>query len=283
MAATAFQTQYRQETISTFEQRRSLLRDSVTTEAVIKGNTATFLVAGSGSASAVTRGIDGLIPARANDLTQTSATLAEWHDLVRITNFNIFASQGDQREVAQKETVGVINRKVDSDILTTLATATQDTGTTQTASLPLVVRAQAILGQNSVPFDGNIWAVISPGFLAYLQQITEFGNADYVKQKPLDGDGPNWTDMPGYHDWMNIKWVVHPGVSGVGTSAEKCFMYHRSAIGHAMDTKGMDIDIGYEGEQAYSWARCSAHMGAALLQNSGVVVINHDSSAWAAE
>ena len=283
MAATAFQTQYRQETISTFEQRRSLLRDSVTTEAVIKGNTATFLVAGSGSATAVTRGTDGLIPARANDLTQTSATLAEWHDLVRMTNFNIFASQGDQREVAQKETVGVINRKVDSDILTTLATATQDTGTAQTASLPLVIRAQAILGQNAVPFDGNIWAVISPGFLGYLQQITEFGNSQYVKQKPLEGDGPNWNDMPGYYDWLNIKWVVHPNISGVGTNAEKCFMYHRSAIGHAMDTKGMDIDIGYEGEQAYSWARCSAHMGAALLQNSGVVIINHDSSAFAAE
>ena len=35
MADTAFQTQYRQEFIAGFEQRQSLLRDTVTTEAVI--------------------------------------------------------------------------------------------------------------------------------------------------------------------------------------------------------------------------------------------------------
>jgi hypothetical protein len=45
----------------------------------IKGNTATFLVADSGAATAVTRGVNGLIPARADNLTQTSATLVEWH------------------------------------------------------------------------------------------------------------------------------------------------------------------------------------------------------------
>jgi hypothetical protein len=49
------------------------------TEAVIKGNTATFLVADSGGATATTRGANGLIVARADDLTQTSATLQEWH------------------------------------------------------------------------------------------------------------------------------------------------------------------------------------------------------------
>lgn len=81
---TAFQVQYRSEFIATFEQRQTLLRDSVTTEAVIKGNTATFLVAGSGGATAKTRGVNGLIPARADSLTQTSATLAEWHkEIVR--------------------------------------------------------------------------------------------------------------------------------------------------------------------------------------------------------
>jgi hypothetical protein len=84
MSDTAFQTQYRQEFIAQFEQRQSLLRDTATTEAVIKGNTATFLVAGSGGATAVTRGINGLIPARADNLTQDSATLAEWHkEIVR--------------------------------------------------------------------------------------------------------------------------------------------------------------------------------------------------------
>ena len=42
MADTAFQIQYRQEFIQAFEQHQSLLRDTVTTEAVIKNNRRSF-------------------------------------------------------------------------------------------------------------------------------------------------------------------------------------------------------------------------------------------------
>lgn len=80
MADTAFQTMYREEFIASFEQHQSLLRETVTTEAVVKGNQAVFLIAGSGSALAVTRGTNGRIPARADSLTQTTATLGEWHN-----------------------------------------------------------------------------------------------------------------------------------------------------------------------------------------------------------
>ena len=79
MADNAPQIQYRSEFVAAFEQHQSLLRDSVTTEHVIKGNQATFLVAGSGGATATTRGITGLITARADSNTQLTATLEEWH------------------------------------------------------------------------------------------------------------------------------------------------------------------------------------------------------------
>ena len=79
MAETAPQIQYRQELVATFEEGTSWLRQTTVQEAVIKGNQATFLVAGSGGATAVTRGVNGLIPARADSLTQSTATLVEWH------------------------------------------------------------------------------------------------------------------------------------------------------------------------------------------------------------
>jgi len=281
MAATAFQTQYRQEFIQGFEQNQTLLRTAVTTEAVIKGNTATFLVADSGSATAVTRGVNGLIPSRNDNLTQSSATLAEWHDLVQKTNFNIFASQGDQRRVMQQTTMGVVNRKIDSDILTILATGTQDTGTAATASVDLVMRSLTILGNNDVPYDGQIFGIISPAFYAYLMQATEFASADYVNGKPYENGIPLQKPMLIY--WNNVYWIVHPNLTGKGTSAEKCFMFHRSAIGHAVNTADLDSAVGYDEEQAYSWARCSIDMGSVLLQNSGVVVMNHDGSAYVAE
>lgn len=283
MADTAFQVQYRQEFIAGFEARQSLLRQSTTTEAVIKGNQATFLVADSGGAEAVSRGVNGMIPARSDNLSQPVATLAEWHDLVRKTGFNVFASQGDQRAIMQQTTMGVINRKIDSDIITELNTGTVDTGATQTASLALALRAKAVLGINEVPFDGNVWSAITPAFEAYLLQVPEFGNADWVSVKPLDTGETSWKDTVGFYRWIGVNWLVHPNLPGVGTSAEKCFMYHSSAIGHAFNKDGVQTPVGYDEEQDYSWARATVFMGSKLLQNSGVIVMNHDGSALVGE
>lgn len=274
MADTAFQTQYRQEFIAGFEQTESLVRKLVTTEAVIKGNQATFLIADSGGAEAQTRGVNGLIPARADELEQLTATLVEWHDLVRKTNFNVFASQGNQREIMQKTTMGVINRKIDQDVIAELNTATQDTGAAATASLSLAMYAKTVLGNNEVPRDGRLNALITPAFEAYLMQTDEFSSADYVNDKPFTADMPMFR-------WAGVNWVVHPNLPGKGTNAEKCFMFHQTAIGHAVNKKDMESKVGYDEEQAYSWARCSIDMGAKLLQNSGVVVINHNGSAYA--
>lgn len=283
MAVTAPQIQYRSEFIAGFESHQALLRYTVTTETVIKGNQATFLVVDSGSATAVTRGVNGLIPARNDNNTQYTATLVEWHDLVEKTGFNIFESQGDQRAAMQMTSRAVLNRRIDNDIITELSTGTQDTGAAQTMSLNLALRAKTILGNAKVPFDGNIFAAISPGAEAYLLQVPEFANADYVDLKALATGETGFSDMPKAYDWMGIKWIVHPELSGAGGAAEKCLMYHRNAIGHAINTGDMQTPIGYDEKQDISWARASAFIGSKLLQNTGVVVINHDSSAFAAE
>jgi hypothetical protein len=282
MADTAFQIQYRQETIDGFEQRQSLVRMSVTTEAVIKGNQAVFLVADSGGAEATTRGVNGQIAPRADNLTQNTATLVEWHDLVRKTGFNIFASQGNQRQIMQDTTQAVINRKIDQDIITQLNTGTVNTGAAATASLALALRAKTILGNSSVPFDGNVWALVTPAYEAYLMQIKEFASADYVTVKPMANAEAAYKDAPGFYRWLGVNWIVHPNLPGKGTNAEKCFMYHRSAIGHAANVGEMSTAVGYDEEQDYSFARASIFMGGKLLQNSGVVVMNHDGSALVA-
>ena len=258
MSDTAFQIQYRQEFIAGFEQRQSLVRNTVTTEAVIKGNQATFLVADSGSATAVTRGVNGLIPARADNLSQPTATLQEWHDLVRKTGFNVLASQGDQRSIMQQTTMAVVNRKIDSDIITELQNGTQDTGAATTGSLSLVMYGLTILGNNAVPLDGNVFALITPAFHAYLMQTKEFASADYVNNKPFEGS------MTMYR-WAGVNFIVHPNLPGKGTSAETCFMYHKSAIGHAVNTPKIQNAVGYDDEQDYSYARCTAYMGSKLL------------------
>jgi hypothetical protein len=282
MAQNAPQIHYRNEFIAAFEQNQSLLRQSVTNEAVIKGNQATFLVAGSGAAEPTTRGLNGLITARADDLSQPVATLVEWHDLVRKTRFNIFESQGNQREIMQKTSGGVINRKIDQDILTILATATVDTGAAVTASVALVMKAKTILGNSQVPWDSNMFGVISPGFEAYLMQTKEFSSREYINRTPMENADPAWRDQPLQYHWLGVTWMVHPslpgsvGAGGSGAS-ESCFLYHKSSVGHAYDQ--LDVKGGYDEEQDYYWTRTSIFMGSVLLQNAGIVVMAHDSSA----
>jgi len=281
MADTAFQTMYRDEFIAGYERRTSLLSDTVTSEFQTKGNQCVFLVADSGGATAVTRGTNGRIPARSDNLTQVTATLAEYHDKVERTGFNIFASQGDGRAIMQQTNIAVLNRKADDLIVDELNTATNDTGLAVPASLSLVVKAKVILGNNKVPFDGQVFALATPAFMGYLMQTKEFASAEYVSKKPME-DGTGWTDQPGYYNWMGVKWIEHPELPGVGTNAEKCFMYHKSAIGKAAPANMIDTFADYNQEDDYSYARATAYMAAKLLQNSGVVVINHDGSAFAA-
>lgn len=283
MTDTAFQKQFRQEHILGFEDMQSVLRSTCVTESVIKGNEAVFLIADSGSATAVTRGSNGLIQARADDLTQVTCSLEEWHDKVTKSNFNIFASQGNQRLIMRQTTMGVINRKMDDQIIAQLDTATNDTGSTATATIDMVIKAKVILGNNFVDTtdQNNMFAVISPAFAGYLMQGTEFSSGDFVEVKPFSGPARR------FFRWMGINWIEHPrltGSIGAGSTSttEQCYMYHRNAIGHAADTAGMDVEAGYNGEHAYSYARVSVHMNAKLLQNAGVVQMKHNGSAYAA-
>lgn len=279
MADTAFKTMYREEYVAAFERGQSVLRACTTTEVMMSGQTATFLVAGTGGAEAVTRGVNGNIPSRADDLNQYTATLAEWHDKPRRTKFNIFGSQGNGRRIMQEGSVKVLNRKIDDDIITELNTATQDTGAAATGSLALAMHAQTILGNNDVDIEDqdNLFFLATPAFRGYLMQTKEFASKEYVEVPMFSGPARKMVR------WAGFNWIFHTGLPGKATNAEKCFAFHRDAIGHAFDTEGMDVAAGYNEEDSYYWARASAFMGSKLLQNSGVVVVNHDGSAFAAQ
>jgi hypothetical protein len=283
MAAAAPQVQYRQEFIAAFLQRQSLLKDVVTQESMIKGNQATFLVADS-SGTAVTRGTNGRIPAGENSNTQVTCTIAEKHDVREMTGFNIFQSQGDQRAIMQMNTMSVMNREIDLNILAELANCTLDTGAAATATLTMIGKCIAQLQNNGVPWDGQVYAVISAAMLIYMMQIPSFSSADFVNVKPyVNFPGLNASDAnkggQGWYEWMGVKWIVSSLLTGVGTASEKCYMFHRNAIGHAVDKSGIDSEIGYDGRHQMSWARCSLFHGSKILQNGGIAQIIHDGSA----
>lgn len=272
----AFVTVYREEYVAAFEQDFSVLRAMCTTHAQIKGNSAVFLVSGSGGATAVTRGVNGYIPYGDVSNTQNTCTLLEKHGPFAQTGFNIFATQGDQKAIMQKASRAVLNRDIDQAIIDQLDTATLYTGTPVTASIDLVAKAKTILGNNEVDLtdEDNLFAVISPAFEAYLMQAKEFASAEYVEIKAFAGKTKRM------RRWYGVNWTTHPNLTGNATSTEKCYMFHRNAIGHAANMKEMQVAVGYDEMQDISWTRASLFHGAKLLQNSGVIGMRHDGSAY---
>ena len=276
MPVEAAQTQYRQAFIDQFEGRASALRVATTKESVTKGNTAIFLVAGSGTDTAVSRGTNGQIPYGNPTNSQKTTTLVEYHAPYELTGFNIFASQGDQKEVMRRSSMAVINRNIDLICLAELANATIDTGSYATASMAMVEKAKGYLGNNDVPVEeeDNMFAIVSSGFMAYLRQLTEFSSADYVDVKPLVGPTRKMLR------WNGVNWIQSARVTGVGTSTELCYMWHRNALGYAVNIGEDSIAIGYDEKQDTSWSRATVFHGAKILQNTGIVQLKHDGSAF---
>lgn len=277
MSVEAAIIQYKKDFVPAFEQRSSYLRAMATKETVLSGNQATFLVSGSGGDTAVTRGTNGLIPYNNPTNTQYTATLVEKHAPYRMTGFNVFASQGDQVRVMRDASISVINRDIDLTMLAELANATLDFGS-GTATLNTVLGAQTILGNNDVPVEdeNNMFAIISPAFRGYLAQTKEWASGEYVDVKPLVGPAKRmWR-------WLGINWVVSSLITGKGTSSEICYMFHRSAIGYAVNVGEDRIFANYDEEQGYSWSRAEVFHGAKILQNTGIVKITHDGSGFVA-
>jgi len=170
----------------------------------------------------------------------------------------------------------VVNRKVDQIVLDAMSAATQTTTTATTASVNLVMRARTILGNNAVPTnDGMMSMVVTPAFMAYIIQAPEFSSGDYVDAKPFAGS-------PKVFKWFGITFIEHPNLAGAGTSSSTCYLWHKNSMGCAVDTAGMDVDSGYNGEDQYNWARVSTFMGSKLIQNTGIVKVLHNDAAMSA-
>ena len=278
MSDTAFQTMYRQEFIQGFEKRQALARHTVTTEYQKTGNECVFLVADSGGAEAVTRGVNGDIPTRPDNLNQYTCTLAEWHDVPERTRFNIFASQGDGRRIMQETSMSVVNRKIDKDLHTALDAGTLTWGAASVATLTRVTTAKTKLANNFADdsdIAGNeIFALITPAFHGYLMGLNEFTSADYINMKPFEG-----VNKSKAFNWYGINWIVDGGLPGTGTASASCYMYSCKAIGHACDMETVATHVGYDEKNDKSWARTTVFMGYKLLQNSGIIKMPHDDSA----
>lgn len=271
-------TQFREETVVAFERDYSILRVGCLQEHMRSGNEAKFLVAGSGSNQATTRGNNGQIMYQSPDRNQHTVTLKPSYGTSELGDFDIFQSQGDQAAIMQKDAIDQLNREIDDTIIAELGNFTLTTGAAATASVAMVLRARAILSQNNVKVNevDNMFAAVTPAFMAYLMQLKEFASSEYVSVKPYEGPARTMCR------WLGINWMEHTGLDGMGTASETCFMWHKNAIGHAANLSDKDVDADVDRKNASSWCLAKLFHGAKKLQNGGGIKMIHDGSAFAA-
>lgn len=270
MAAEAYSVLYRRTWEKAYERGHTPLRDMTTREFMQEGRQSTFLVAASGR-EMVGRGNNGLIPSTADTLTQVTVTLAEKHDLSQKTNYNIFAGQANQREIMQAMGLNTLNREIDRSVIDILATGTQDVGSSATTFNERTVQsAKAILGNNDVQEDGKLYGLLTPAAWEHMLGIDKATSGDYVDRKVLTDSAPQ------LYRWKGVLWMKHTGLPNVGLATAKCFIWHKSAVGHAMANGVPEAAAGFNQEHDYYWVRHTVYHGAVLLQNEGIAVIPHD-------
>jgi len=267
------QVLYRDEYVAAFEQRQSYLRDAVTTETMVKGSSAIFLVTGKAD-TMKERGVDGLIPAANETDTQVTATLKEMHHRATQTGWDIFTGQSDRRRILQERGMKAANKEIDDAILTALdaTTTTYNSGSAFTLTYGRLVDILSELYESEVDNDGMITCVWSPKQYARILTFAQATSIDYINSKPL-------VDGPSAFKFLGATHIMHPRVPGVGTATAKGFMFHKAAIGHAIDNAGIKTEIGFNGEHDYSYARHTIFHGAKVLQNSGIIELVNDDTA----
>jgi hypothetical protein len=274
----AAQTIYRDQYIAAFERRVSVLRQAVTTDTEERGGSVVFLVASSGNRSAVTRGSNGLIPPSDDVQTPVTLTFVEDIDLNEKTAFDIFRAQGDQLALMRQNSIGVINRKIDSRIIAAAATGTVDLGAVGGMTKTVANRLVTVLRNANVGEvdSGNIYVLLTPAAFTEMTDITSFANADYTAKQKVDDGIP---ELGQWVRWMGVNWAEHTGLTGIGTASAVCLAWHKAALGHAISSRGVDVMIDRDLKQDTSWARASVFQAAAKLQNSGIVKFTHDDTA----
>src|SRR6266550_1572670 len=252
----AQQAVYRERAVAQFERSTSVLRPCVTSDTINRGGTIYFLVAGSGQATAVTRGADGLIPAGDDSQTQVPVVFREDHYLLYRNGFNIFTAQGAQLDIMSAAGNAVVNRKMDAIIIAAIEGGTVTLGaissmTKDVANKIVVKLRNAFVGENDNGMDTYI--LLSPAAFAYLSDVTSFANVNYSDTGGQVDEGI--PQIGRWKFWMGANWGEHSGLTGVGTSACTCLAWHKNAIGHCISPAGLDAYIGREEGQDRSVVR----------------------------
>lgn len=275
--ATPEAIKYRREFVAAFNTSVSLLKDRATAESMDFGRSAVFDVTAVGGRMAQ-RSIDGRIPRTNVADTQVTCTLQEYVKKFEVTDFEAFTSQSDERAKMNHRIMESVNQEIDFVFLNELANASNSfSGSAAPITLDIATKVIATLAANQVPVNpADVTFVVSPFLEAKLQNIKGYASQDYVMGRPLETGGNQFQNMTMTKRWLNVTWIVHPNLPGVGTASCACYIWHRRAIGLAVPSNQIRYSAGYDDQDHYHYASATLKTSAKLLQQPGILKFLHN-------
>jgi hypothetical protein len=284
----AFIRNYERQVHLVFQRTGSYLKDTVRFRPDVVGSSTTFQKIATGVAT--TKARHGTITPMNQTHTAHEATLADfyagdWVDKLDEAKINI-----DERDALATSGAFALGRKVDSQIDTLLA-AENTNNVTITVTSSGAVRAgllqmAANLYEGDIPNDGQVFGALSAVMWARAMAITDFSSSDFIGSTGL----PFTEGVPTggrFKDWMGVKWVMHSGLTGVGTATANSYVWHRMSIGygagkHAGNVAGrgsVGADITWHGDRAAHFVNHMMSGGGVTIDGTGIIEGQSDDTA----
>ena len=276
----AFIRQYERQVHLVYQRTGSYLKECVRYRPNVMGSSTTFQKIATGTAT--TKARHGTITPMNQTHTAHEATLSDfyagdWVDKLDEAKINI-----DERDAIATSGAFALGRKVDSQIDTLLAAANTDNVTITVTSSGAVraglLQMAANLYDLDVPNDGQVYGALTPVLWSRAMVINEFSSSDWISSMGL----PYKEGIPTggrFKNWMGVKWVMHTGLTGKGTSTANSYVWHKSSIGygagkHAGNVAGrgsVSADITWHGDRAAHFVNHMMSGGGVTIDANGII------------
>jgi len=279
----AFIKHYGADVHEAYQRKGSKLRNTVRQRNNITGSSTTFQKVGKGSASQKTR--HGKVPVMNVDHAPVECSLADWFAGDWVDDLDTLKTNIEERNVQVNAGVYALGRKTDEMIIDdALASATNQvaatiqadrtTGSSTGMNLGKCLDAIEALGNRDVEFDdGQTTGVVGWKQWTQLMEISEFKSSDYVAESelPFKGRGifAKW--------WMGAMWMPHSGLPITAGDIRSCFLYHKTAVGHASG-KDVTTNIQWHNDYDSNFINNKMSQGTVLIDDNGVQEILCDES-----
>jgi hypothetical protein len=269
----AFIKKYEAEVHVAYQQMGSKLRNTIRTKNGIIGVSTHFPKVGKGIAGTKTR--HGKVPVMNVEHSTVECTLYDYYAGDWVDKLDELKTNIAEQQILTNAGAYALGRKTDNLVINSLDGATHTTS----VDLSAITKATFLdrlttLGGRDVPVeDGGLYGLIGWATWGALMKINEFVNADFIG----GGDLP-WAKGPMRPKaWLGVTWIPHTGLNGA-SSARKNYLYHRTALGHAIGAE-VRSDITWHGDRAAHFINNMMSQGAVLIDNDGVEEVIVDETA----